>query len=158
MKLAEALILRADYQKRSVQLRQRIANCAKVQEGEEPAESPQALLAEYDQVLDAMFDLLKRINRTNSMTEFEPGKTLTDALAERDILVARRKAYVELVEAASVKHERYSRSEIKFQSTVNVATIQKQVDDLAKAYRVLDTKIQALNWVAELVTGTTVEV
>jgi hypothetical protein len=151
MKLAEALILRADYKKRTAQLRQRINNNAKVQEGEEPAENPQALLNEFEQVVEGTFDLLKRINKTNSITEFEAGKTLTDALAERDILAERRKAYDDLVEYASLRHERYSRSEIKFQSTVNVPQIQKQVDDLAKAYRELDTKIQTLNWMTDLV-------
>lgn len=46
MKLAEALILRADYQKRLAQLRERIKANARVQEGESPAEEPQALIAE----------------------------------------------------------------------------------------------------------------
>jgi hypothetical protein len=36
MKLAEALIQRADYQKRVEQLKQRIVNNAKVQEGNDP--------------------------------------------------------------------------------------------------------------------------
>jgi len=151
MKLAEALILRADYKKRIAQLRQRIALNAKVQEGEEPAEEPQALLREFEQVADGIFELLKRINKTNSITEFEAGKTLTDALAERDILAARRRMYEDLVNAASASQDRYSRSEIKVQSTVNVKQIQKQVDDLAKAYRELDTRIQALNWNTDLV-------
>lgn len=151
MKLAEALILRADYKKRTAQLRQRISTNAKVQEGEEPAENPQALLSEFEQVADGTFDLIKRINKTNSATEFDSDRTLTDALAERDILAARRKMYEELVNAASASQDRYSRSEIKLQSTVNVKEIQKQVDDLAKAYRELDTKIQALNWNTELV-------
>ena len=151
MKLAEALILRADYKKRTAQLRQRISANAKVQEGEEPAENPQVLLKEFEQVADGTFDLIKRINKTNIITSFDEGRTLTDALAERDILAARRKMYEDLVNAASASQDRYSRSEIKFQSTVNVKDIQKQVDDLAKAYRELDTKIQALNWNTELV-------
>ncbi len=151
MKLAEALILRADYKKRTAQLRQRISLNAKVQEGEEPAEDPQVLLKEFEQVADGTFDLIKRINKTNSVTEFDGDKTLTDALAERDILAARRKMYEDLVSAASASQDRYSRSEIKVQSTVNVKEIQKQVDALAKAYRELDTKIQALNWNTELV-------
>jgi hypothetical protein len=37
MKLAEALILRADNKKRFEQLRQRLMNNAKVQEGDKPA-------------------------------------------------------------------------------------------------------------------------
>ena len=151
MKLAEALILRADTQKRLAQLRERIRANAKVQEGEAPAEAPQTLIAEFERVVNDAFDLLRQINKTNSVTEFEAGKTLTDALAERDILAMRRKMYAELVEAASLSYNRYSRTEIKYQNTVNVAQIQKQADDLARDYRELDTKIQALNWNTELV-------
>jgi hypothetical protein len=43
MKLAEALILRADLQKRIEQLKQRILNNVMVQEGDEPAEDPSQL-------------------------------------------------------------------------------------------------------------------
>ena len=144
MKLAEALILRADYQKRAAQLRQRIVSNAKVQEGETPAEDPQRLLKEFEQLAEGAFDLIKRINKTNINTQF-------DALAERDILAVRRKVYADLVDAASASQDRYSRSEIKFESTVSVKEIQKQVDALAKAYRELDTTIQGLNWSTDLV-------
>ena len=43
MKLAEALNLRADLQKRIAQLKERLANNVKVQEGDSPAEDPKAL-------------------------------------------------------------------------------------------------------------------
>lgn len=151
MKLAEALILRADYKKRAAQLRQRIVSNAKVQEGEAPAENPQLLLEEFERVADGTLDLIKRINKTNINTSFDANRTLTDALAERDVLAARRKVYADLVEAASASQDRYSRSEIKFASTVSVKEIQKQVDALAKAYRELDTAIQGLNWSTDLV-------
>lgn len=151
MKLAEALILRADYKKRAAQLRQRIVSNAKVQEGEAPAENPQLLLEEFERVAEGTLDLIKRINKTNINIPFDANRTLTDALAERDVLAARRKVYADLVEAASALQDRYSRSEIKFASTVSVKEIQKQVDALAKAYRELDTAIQGLNWSTDLV-------
>ena len=50
MKLAEALILRADHQKRLEQLKQRLLRNAKVQEGDRPAEEPGELLAELERV------------------------------------------------------------------------------------------------------------
>ena len=40
MKLAEALIVRSDYQKRIEQLRNRLLQNAKIQEGETPNEDP----------------------------------------------------------------------------------------------------------------------
>ena len=46
MKLAEALILRADCQKRIQQLETRLTNNAMVQDGEAPAEDPSQLRSE----------------------------------------------------------------------------------------------------------------
>ena len=150
MKLAEALILRADYQKRAEQLRGRIVSNAKVQEGDTPSEDPNRLLQELDDLSSGLTDLIQRINKTNSETSYEGGKTLTDALAERDVLSLKRKIYSELAKAASVTQTRYSKSEVKFRSTVEVSSIQKQVDDMSKAYREMDAQIQALNWATDL--------
>ena len=66
MKLAEALILRADCKKRLEQLKARVIRNAKVQEGDQPAEEPQGLLAEVERVARELAELVKRINRTNS--------------------------------------------------------------------------------------------
>lgn len=150
MKLAEALILRADCQKRFEQLKQRIVGSAKVQEGDEPPENPQDLLGELERVSGELFSLIKRINQTNSVTLFAQGKMLSDVLAERDMLALKRVVYVDLARAASVTHDRYSRSEVKFKSTVSVAEIQKQADDLAKVYRDMDARIQETNWKTDL--------
>jgi hypothetical protein len=150
MKLAEALILRADYKKRLEQLKARVLRNAKVQDGDKPAEEPQELLAEAERLARELADLVKRINRTNSATPFGDGLSLTDALAERDALGLRFRLYSDLAEAASVSQARYSRSEIKYVSVVNVAASQKRADDLAREYRTLDARIQGLNWGVEL--------
>lgn len=151
MKLAEALILRADCQKRIEQLKQRLARSAKVQEGEKPPEDPKKLIEELDRTLVELTDLVKRINSTNSQTEFQQGRTLSDALAERDTLGLQRNVLQDLIQATTVKLDRYSKSEVKFFSTVNVAEIQTQIDGLAKRHRELDSKIQEANWRIELV-------
>ena len=52
MKLAEALILRASHQRRMDELESRLLRSAKVQEGDQPAENPKALLAELEQRFD----------------------------------------------------------------------------------------------------------
>lgn len=150
MKLAEALILRADNKKRFEQLRQRLMNNAKVQEGDEPAEKPEDLLKEIEQTANEYERLIKQINKTNSETEFSKGKTLTDALAERDVLILRRSIYSGLVNSATVSQQLYSRSEIKFVSTVDVGKTQKLADKLSKQYRELDAKIQEFNWKTDL--------
>src|SRR5689334_7943742 len=146
MKLAEALILRADAQKRIEQLKQRLVNSAKVQQGDEAPEKPQDLLAELERVFATLADLIKRINKTNSATAFDDTRTLSDMLAERDVLMAKRTAYGQLANAAAIVQNVYSRSEIKFVRTVEVSEVQKQVDALSQAYRELDSRIQQLNW------------
>ena len=150
MKLAEALILRADCQKRIAQLKSRLLTNAKVQEGDKPAETPQELIVELGRVSDELLELIKRINRTNSATVFARG-TISDALAERDVLALQRGAYAELAQTAAISHGRFTRSEVKYVSTVNVAEIQKRADQLAKNYRDLDARIQEINWQTELI-------
>ncbi|MFB2836744.1 DIP1984 family protein [Floridanema evergladense] len=150
MKLSEALILRADCQKRVEQLRQRLMRSAKVQEGEQPPEDPSALLAELETTLRELANLIQRINKTNSLTNLREGVTISDALAQRDILLLRRSVYDSLVNAAALNQNRYSQSEIKYFSTVNITELQAQVDRLSRECRELDTTIQAANWNTEL--------
>lgn len=151
MKLAESLILRADCQKRFEQLKARAVSSAMVQEGDQPAENPAELIAELETVARELADLIKRINRTNSVTVFEGERTISDVLAERDVLAMRRKLYAGLAEAATVQQNRYMRTEVKYVSTLNVAENQKRADALAREYRELDARIQALNWATELI-------
>src|SRR3989442_7040276 len=96
MKLAEALILRADCQKRIAQLKSRLLTNAKVQEGDAPAETPQDLIAELERASSELLDLIKRINKTNSATVLAGRGTISDALAERDVLALQRTAYADL--------------------------------------------------------------
>jgi len=150
MKLAEALILRADYQKRLEQLKQRVIRVAKAQEGDEPAENPAALLQEMERIANELLRLIQRINATNSSTQLTEGMTLSDAIAQRDVIRLKHVIYRELAEAATVTQDRFTKSEVRFISTVNVAELQDQADALAKAHRELDTKIQEANWQIEL--------
>ncbi|SFJ86239.1 DIP1984 family protein [Thermoflavimicrobium dichotomicum] len=151
MKLAEALILRADCQKRIEQLKVRLSRSAKVQEGETPPEDPQALLKEMEGLLKELNQLIVAINRTNASVKFNEEMTLADALALRDVIGLKRKILAELIDAATVRQDRYSQSEIKYLSTINVAEVQKQVDKLSKEYRELDFQIQELNWKTEVI-------
>ena len=153
MKLAEALILRADLQKRIEQLRQRLNRNAKVQEGESPVEDPRSLLSEFDAATLELRDLIQRINRTNSSTprDGDPGMTVADAIALRDSLRLAFGAYNDLAQAATVEHSRYSKSEIKFLPAIDVPAIRAQADEYAVQHRELDARIQGTNWLVELV-------
>lgn len=101
MKLAEALIQRADGLKRIRELKSRLATSVKVQEGDQPFEDPYTLIAELEELMTRFQELVKRINRTNVQVEFETGKTLADALAERDVLQMRSRIYTDLQETSS---------------------------------------------------------
>ena len=149
MKLAEALIKRADLKKRIAQIESRMAANVKVQEGDEPAEDVYALIDQYDQLMARLEELIIRINKTNHATAFEDG-TLADAIAKRDALKAKIPAFRSLYDEASVTHDRYSMKEIRLVRCVNVQELQRKIDKLSKAYRELDTKMQGLNWTVDL--------
>jgi Family of unknown function (DUF6847) len=150
MKLAEALIQRADAQKRLEQLRQRLNRSAKVQEGEQPPENPQELLLEVDTVITEITRLIQQINRTNASTPFDENRTLTDILAERDTLMLRRNVLATTINSATTQ-PRYGRMEIKEFPAINISELQKQIDDFSRQYRELDTAVQQLNWTIDLI-------
>jgi hypothetical protein len=154
VKLAEALALRADAARRVEQLRARIVANARFQEGEEPAEDAQALLAEAGVVLDELESLIRRINRTNAATRIGPDGTITDALARRDVLRARHSVVTAAADAAVGKSQagigRQLRSELKMLAALPVAQLRGQADDLARQLRELDVRIQQSNWEHDL--------
>ncbi|ORI00346.1 DIP1984 family protein [Campylobacter concisus] len=150
MKLAQALILRADTQKRLEQLKGRLLDNAKIQENERPSEDPKLLLKELDRLSDELFRLILAINLTNSSAKFE-GVSLTEMIAKKDTLSQKASVLREFAKSASQKVDLYSNSEIKILSSVDVATLQKQIDELSKEIRELDMKLQEANWQVDLV-------
>lgn len=151
MKLAEALILRSDLQKRLEQIRGRLYNNVLTQEGELPSEDPNVLLKEFISTQDELTSIIKRINNTNNNTPFNDTMMLSDALVERDALMQMRSILSNAAEQASQRQDRYSRTEIKYVSTINIQEFQEKADNLSKEHRILDTKIQGLNWNVDLI-------
>ncbi|GAA0342571.1 DIP1984 family protein [Bacillus carboniphilus] len=150
MKLAEALILRSDYQKRVEHLKNRLFKNVRVQEGDQPDEDPAVMKAELTGLLEQLKLLIQNINKTNIHTKFDGNQTLADALVIRDVVGQERKIYSDLIEPATMRHDRYSRSEIKYVTTISVKETQKYIDELSKRYREMDVKIQELNWKTDL--------
>ncbi|UAY78583.1 DIP1984 family protein [Pasteurella canis] len=150
MKLAEALMQRADAQRRLAQLNQRLQQNAKYQEGEKPAENPIELLLEYRQVADSLEKLVVQINQTNNLIALSNGMKMVEALAKRDRLKDEHSALIKLAESALPEQDRYSRSEIKMLSAVDIKAIRQQADQVAKAHRELDVFIQQANWQYDL--------
>ena len=151
MKLAEALSIRKDLMKRIAQLQGRIANNVKVQEGDEPLENPTDLMKELDSGLKQLEDIIFRINATNMQAKNKKGVTLTQLMAQRDVLTMRVNTLRNVFNSASESQNRYSQSEIKMVTVVDVKRLGKQVDDLSAKLRVLDMEIQALNFATDLV-------
>lgn len=150
MKLAEALNLRADIQRRIEQLSERLNLNAKVQEGEKPAEDPKKLIAELNALIEQLEKLIADINLTNAVTLLE-GKTLTELIARKDALMMKNRIMRNFLSSASSVVDRYSNTEIKIKSTIDVETFQDKVDTLAVEIRELDVKIQMTNWTTELI-------
>ena len=149
MKLAEALQERADLNRRIDQLRYRLENSALVQEGERPAEAPEELLAELEQCTARLEELMARINLTNAQTKAD-GITLTELIAKKDALALKINVYRDFLQTAGQTARRATRSEIKIFSTVDVAVLQKTVDQMSRQLRLLDNKLQQTNWSTEL--------
>jgi hypothetical protein len=150
MKLAEALIQRADIRKRMSYWNERMRTSAVVQEGERPAEEPQALLTEMNAMIEEFTVLTTRINRANLATTLADGTTLTEAIAARDAYALRISALTTAVNAATNAPARIGRAEIKSIATVDVAALRREIDEITRQRRTLDTAIQAMNWAAEM--------
>jgi hypothetical protein len=154
VKIAEALADRAAAVRRVEQLRSRIVGSARYQEGEEPAEDAAELVSEVEQVLTELEGLIRRINRTNAAAEMEPGKTVTDALARRDVLRLHHGVLTAAADAAAGQNQhgmgRQLRSELKMFAALPVAQVRAQADELARDLRELDVRIQRSNWEVDL--------
>lgn len=154
MKLAEALLLRADRQRTFEQLRQRANGAARYQEGEDPPEDANELLVQADAVLDELEVLIRQINATNSATVLDDGRNLTAALAERDVLGLRFSLLASLADAGAGTMDgrpiRQMRSELRTLSAVPVAALRERANVVARRRRELDAAIQQVNWNTEL--------
>ncbi len=150
MKLAEALLLRSDMQKKLASLRERVGQNVKVQDGDAPAEDPAALMAAADGLLDDLERLVVRINVTNLSYKLPDGRTITEAIARRDKLAARHALVSAAIVATRAEETRYSVREIKWVVVVNVAGLQARLDDLARQLRELNGQLQQANWAAEV--------
>ena len=83
--------IRADLQKKVAQLKERIKESAKVQEGDEPCDNLEELYKELDEAVVQLEDLIYRINITNVQI-VQDGDSLTRLIANRNVLSMRVRA------------------------------------------------------------------
>ena len=94
--------------------------------------------------------LIVKINLANNRIQLESGQLMVEALAKRDRLKAEHNTLINLADAATQTFDRYSRSEIKTLAAIDVKNIRKQINEIAKQHRQLDTQIQQANWLSEI--------
>ena len=150
MKLAEALLIRSDMQKKLAQLKGRIRSNVKVQDGDTPSEDPNELMIDASQIISELSNLIERIHRTNAIAKTDKGQSILTLLVERDTLEMRHKLLIEAIEATDTEVDRYSHREIKWNIIVSVAGLQKQADDIAMKLRKINIVIQSNNWQIDL--------
>lgn len=153
MKLAEALVERKAAQTKIAEINERLHRVIVVQEGEQPAEDPNTLLSELNEVTQRLEALIVMINRTNMQASLPDGQTVMQALAQRDVIQMQLGVLDGQIRSTSSSQFRTRGSEIKFIVTVDVARLQRDRDLLSKRYREIDTAIQAANWSNELLEG-----
>lgn len=151
MKLAEALLERAELKIKIQRIRSRLLSNAQVQEGFEPAEEPVALLKELNSTLQRMEYLITHINQTNNNTKVSSGETIAELIAKKDVLTKRISILSAFYEEGSTLVRRARHSEIKILPTFDVRKTQTEIDKLSKELRLLDVKLQESNWLTDLI-------
>lgn len=150
MKIAEALLLRADLDAKIQSLKSRIVKYSVVQEGNQPSEDPDKLLKKVDGVIEERRSLLLKINSANARGKTGDGRAILDVLSERDALMLRHHIIKSAIESTNRDPSRYGLAEIRWLAVLDVEKLQKQADDLSKRIRELNAILQQANWSNEL--------
>lgn len=148
MKLAEALSIRSDLQKRINMLNSRLKKSCTVKEGDTPPEDVHSLLKELDSSLKRCRELIYRINYTNMHASVD-GRSITDIMAERDILQQRVRIYHDVIKTLIDGPDRWGRDE-KVVRLLDVPSFRKEADRYSKELRELNLKLQQINWKIDL--------
>jgi hypothetical protein len=153
MKLAEALLERKSIKEQIQSLKEWALKDARVQEGDDPSELPEKIIADLELHVSRLEELVIAINKTNNITTLPDGKSLMEAIAQRDMLKMRHQMAKDLANAAAPERDswRHTRSEVKFKPTIDIAEWRRKADSIARDYRELDATIQAANWSTDLI-------
>ncbi|OBX23135.1 septicolysin [Bizionia sp. APA-3] len=146
MKLAEALLLRADLMKKIEQLQNRIRPVLIVSDDKLPQEDPIKLLAQLRKARNDLEALIIRINKTNNDTVVEGEGNLMEALAKRDSLKMLSEKLRNIRNAAQINNS----GDSNLKTTIDIKKLQVEMDQTGRAFREIDSKIQEINWLTEL--------
>ncbi|MCK0125778.1 DIP1984 family protein [Gelidibacter sp. F2691] len=146
MKLAEALLLRADLMKKIEQFQNRIRPVLIVSDDKLPQEDPDKLLAQLRKAIQDLEILVVRINKTNNSTPIEGEGMLMEALAKRDSLKMLSEQLRTIRYAAQINNS----GEANLKTTIDIKKLQAEMDQTGRAFREIDSKIQEANWLTVL--------
>lgn len=147
MKLAEALLLRADLMKKIEHLQNRITPVLIVSDDKIPQEDPDKLMAQLRKAIQDLESLVIRINKTNNETFVEGEGVLMEALAKRDSLKMLSEKLRNIRYAAQINNS----GDKNLKTTIDIKNLQIEMDQTGRAFREIDSKIQEVNWLTELI-------
>ncbi|MDQ7918046.1 DIP1984 family protein [Mesonia sp. MT50] len=147
MKLAEGLLLRADLMKKIEHLQNRIRPVLIVSDDKLPQEDPEKLLAQLRNAIQELESIIIRINKTNNETPVEGEGLLMEALAKRDSLKTLSEKLRNIRHAAQI----YNNGDTNLKTTISIKKLQSEMDQTGRAFREIDSKIQEINWLTELI-------
>ena len=138
-----AVPLRRQREALQAQLKEKLASLAAVK-------TTAALFAEYENLNVSLKELIAKISRANALGGSD-GVLLSELLAERQWLVTKLSTYQSLFAQAKEDYfgrvDRYGSRVVKEGiRTVDLGALDKTIDGLCQQLRVLDVKIQKLNW------------
>lgn len=164
MKLAEALIERANIKKTTQDILNRINQNLIVDEGEEPDEHPQTLFTELESFHTRYRTLIHAINRTNTETMLETSLgriSIMEAISYRDFMDTRIQYLRSILQTLqSGRNERYEQliygdprppEKIKQVKLLKAIEVRSELDKTSKERRELDSALQAANWNTEVI-------
>ena len=148
MKLGEALLLKAELEKKSKDLLERVIRNARVEEGAEPAELPE-LLNQFEGVEMELCTLNSRIRHANQ-TVMVNGSTIAHMLNQRRCLEKISQEYNSAAGESYKDFRRLKMTEIREETVLDVALLRKSASKFAKERRLLNLRIQNANWAVDI--------
>lgn len=150
MKLAEALLLRRDFESKLSALKQEIQANSLIQEGDSLDTEIEELIQDYEKINKEFSELVVKINKRNASSYLQNGqKLIIEALEERESLRRIHSLLSNTIESTS-DYRRLGRNEIRMIRTIDTKELSKKMNDVSKKLRELDGQIQQTNWLVEL--------
>ncbi|AZP05565.1 DIP1984 family protein [Jeotgalibaca ciconiae] len=150
MKLAEALLLRRDFESKLSALKQEIQANSLIQEGDSLDTEIEELIQDYEKINKEFSELVVKINKRNASSYLQNGqKLIIEALEERESLRRIHSLLSNTIESTN-DYRRLGRNEIRMIRTIDTKELSKKMNDVSKKLRELDGQIQQTNWLVEL--------